>query len=154
MKALLHKPLTVALLLAVFAVSVLFSASPAEAQYHSKSDELPGLVDLTPLLIVGGVLVGGMIIYSIAKHNSKDAGEETMLSPQTAEDSESEDSATDGAEADTETDEATALLVAPEQESRLGIFFDVKDDRTLYGSKKPALDFSDLTVTAGITIGF
>jgi len=157
MKTLFHKPLTVALLLAVFAVSILFSASPAQAKWVDRSEELPGTVDITPYLIAGGVLIGGIVAYQIFKPKSGDADDdpEDLSIPVEKKATEGDESApsTDD-DPDSVTEEATFSTLSADQDSRLGVFFNVKDDRALYGTKKPALDFSDLTVTAGITIGF
>jgi len=147
MKTLKHKQLTVTLILTVLAATLLFGASPVEARWH---DESPEGANITPYLVAAGVVTVGLVAYLVLKSDSDDSadGSENLSSY-------GEESEPDGVESvlsDSEDDSEAAIEKATV--SQLGMFFDVKDDRSLYGSQNPALDFSDMTVTAGITIGF
>jgi len=158
MKTLFPKPLTVTLMLMAFAVSILFGASPVEAKWHDHSDEYPGGANVTPYLVAAGVVTAGLIAYLVLKSDSDDSADGPEDLFPTGEESEPDgaESTSSVSEDDSEspTGKATVSPLGADQESRLGLFFDVKDDRVQYGSQNPAQDFSDMTVTAGITIGF
>lgn len=156
MKTLTTKLPTIALLIAVFAVSVIFAPTTAEAKWVDRSGELPGMdLDLTPFLIAGGVLVGGLIIYKLAKSGS-DASDEESFTPTEAMSTDDENAISEETEveADDTTDYESTSIMIPQEDSKLGVFFNVTDDRRLYNAEKKTLDFSDLTVRAGFTIGF
>ncbi len=160
MKTLTPKPIVLALMLAGFALSLFVTPSTAEAGWKSHYDELPGLsdFDLTPYLVVGGALIAGAIIYKIATHQSGDTEDlDDLVIPDTEEEVSAEEPAVDDQdvlETESDTETAAALRLTPPDQSRLGLFLDVTDDTRFYGPQKDAFDFSDLTVKAGVTIGF
>lgn len=158
MKTLTHRQPTIALLIAIFAVSVLFAPSTAEAKYVDKSGDLPGFANITPVLIVGGVLIAGTVAYMIFKPKSDDAGVAPKGLPADGDASVAEEKETTSTDSDDaaeiETEEATISLQGATEQSRLGMFLNITDDRPMYDASKKTLDFSDMTVRAGITIGF
>jgi hypothetical protein len=58
----------VALALAAFVLSLFFMPSPVLAAWHDNS---PKGTDMTPVLIVGGIVVAACVVYLIVKHNNK-----------------------------------------------------------------------------------
>jgi hypothetical protein len=168
MKTLTHKLPTIALLIAVFAVSVILAPSTAEAKWVDRSDELPGMAgdfNLTPYLIAAGVLVGGVVIYKIATSGSGSSDRDSVPwseNDATADNSDSVDEATtedesaevESTRGDHSSGSSSRSILVPEEGSRIGLFFNVTDDRPLLNADKQTLDFSDLTLRAGFTIGF
>ena len=159
MKNLIHKTMAVTLA-AAFACTFILMPTPASARYHDHSDELPGIdFNPTPYLVVGGVVLAASVIYLIAKHDSKPAT--GTAKPPVMPDSGKSESAVrptaphqKPATEPQASDTTTVIPVAPEKDSRLNLYIGLTNDRVLYHSDAPAMDFSDYTVRAGVTIGF
>ena len=162
MKKLIHKTMAVTLA-AVFAGTIILTPTPASAKWHDQSGELPGFADLTPVLVIGGVLVAGSVVLLIHKHHSK----ANAANPKTKDkpDEKKADSVTNSAVApyaphqrpavEPQAPDTTAVTpVVPEKDSRLNLYIGLTNDRALYHSDAPAMDFSDYTVRAGVTFGF
>ncbi len=64
-----RKPM-IGLLLAAFTMSFVVTPSIVEAAWDDNSAALEEDVSLTPYLVVGGLLVGGLLILLIVKHGS------------------------------------------------------------------------------------
>jgi hypothetical protein len=154
MKTVFHKSLVAMLVMSMLIVSVMLAPNEAEAKWHDHSDELPGMdFNATPYFIAGGVIVGGLIIYMIASHHSKDKADTVKTSDSTATKQATPSGEGEG-NSGSQTPKQSELIPAPKQSSQLGVFFNVTDDNTHAGVMKSRSDLSDLTLRAGIKLGF
>jgi hypothetical protein len=154
MKSLFTHQMTGLAVLAVFVFATLFTPATAEAKYRDNSDQLPGMdgPNPTPYIIAGGALIGGFVLYKVFSHKSdndkKVQGPTDFSAPADGGDKlESDADATqdpDGAELSFEND----------QESRVKLYLDVTSDDNGSDDRGPAMDFSDLTVKVGLSLGF
>lgn len=63
---------TIAAALALILLWTVGGVGNAAAGYPDRSDELPGMVDIKPTLIVGGAVLAGLLALAIAKHSGND----------------------------------------------------------------------------------
>ena len=154
------KSLMIVVLLA-FAVNIVVVPS-SDAKWRDNSDDLPGMQNFpTELAIVAGVLVIGGITYFIVKKSKKDKTEKTDIGQDT------ETSTTDSViDSNSDTESVTSLdnnksvrnlnehPVSEKQKSRVGFYLNVDQDNLSNGINKSELDFSDVSVKVGFSIGF
>ena len=152
----------IAMLLALI-LFVAFAPSGANAGWDDKSDELPGMDDsdvlTTTLLITAGVVVVVGAVYLISKAGKdEDTGSDGETTPTTEveqEDSaQSNQSTTNGGDSgEGETlNQYDSNMTA--NKSQFGFYFGVSKMEPPLMEDVRARDFSDLTVKAGVTIGF
>ena len=63
--------LPVVLAILVLAWATLLPSADAQAAWHSQAGNLPGMVDLTPVLVAGAVVLGVVIVAAAVSHNAK-----------------------------------------------------------------------------------
>ena len=156
MKKLSSNPISVLLVLTVFAFTMFLTPAETQANWQSHNDEYPGLDDseVMPYLIVGGVLIGGLLIYGLVKLGSKKSPDKPVIieDAKTADD-EKETVDENDDEKTEESEELTLTDYGDLSKSKVKMYFDI-DPRGSYGSESSALDFSNKTVKVGFKLSF
>ena len=155
MKKLTSNPISVLLVLTVFAFTMFLTPAETKAAYHDHSDELPGMdFNLTPYLVVGGVLIGAALIYRLAKHSSdKTPQQPEIIEDAKAADDEKEVEDESKAETNDENEDLSLTDYGDLTKSKVNMYFDI-DPHGSYGSESSALDFSNMTVKVGFKVSF
>jgi len=148
-------PLSVILVVVLFAAQLFIVPTTAEAKWTDRSDELPGDDFPTGTVIVAAVAVGIVVGYIIYKHSKKsDSDEEGDVEVEDASES-SESSYLEGSpESIREYPSECHLVPVVTEQPTLGFYLNVTDDSQLYGPGESATDFSDVTLRAGFSIDF
>jgi hypothetical protein len=151
MRKISHMPM-IAFLLVAFIMSFFVVPSVAEAKWRSNA-EVPEGTNLTPYLVVGGILIAGVVIYAIVKHNSnkddsateegKGIGTTSLLMSSSIK----QGSATN-------PNAMSVTSVSPPKADPLHLYLDVRNniEKGSVRLMPPAL--SDVAVRAGISFGF
>ncbi|MFZ5981463.1 MAG: hypothetical protein ACOYVF_12625 [Candidatus Zixiibacteriota bacterium] len=156
MRKLSNQPISVLLVLTVFAFTMFLTPAETRAAYHDHSDELPGMdgSEFTPYLIVGGLLVGGLLIYKLAKHSSDKSAKQPDVVEEPKADQEEDDAEKADSTETTEPSENLSLIDYGDlSKTRLNMYFDV-DPQGSSVSESSALDFSNMTVKVGFRVSF
>ncbi len=157
MKSPLNLTLVSAMMIAVFSFATIFTPSTANAGWHPQDDNLPGMHEFpTGLVVLTAVVAVGAVTYLIVKKNKSDkqlpAVKKTEVNSQATEDAKA-DSINAVSSTSTEPEE-TLKSNDIQSDSKPDHFCDV-DSSPL---RTPVLDrrlrLSDLTVKAGIALGF
>lgn len=139
-------------LLAVFAFQTFCMPSTAVARWHDRSDELPGMDNnITPILIGGAVLIGGILIYKLSKKGSEDDfGTDIDTSGTKTDDTKSE---TEESSDSLNTQSSSINISSSQNKKHVGLYFDI-DHEQRDRIKNAAFDVSDITFKVGLKLGF
>jgi hypothetical protein len=155
MQTSMHKTMAVTMA-AVFALTFTLGSIPANADYRDNSGNLPSdnSSTTTILLIGAGVCLATAIVLAVTHHHSKAAANaaKSKAQPRTTDSGAVIDSTQTPVTQPADT--ATVTPVAPQKDSRLKLYFGLTNDKAAYHGDRLAMDFSDLTLKAGVTIGF
>ncbi len=149
------KSTVAALIVAVFTAYVLFTPSPAYAKWDDRSDELPGMDNSlgTYLLVGAGIVAAGTVVYLIAKSGKDDgANQKPDVTSPTSTAETTEQPAAEDDDAENQEHGTTGQLL--EKQGDLKFYFDVRPEKLDNGFDDRALGVSNMTVRAGVSLGF
>lgn len=152
MKKMSRKPM-VGLLLAAFTMSFVVTPSIAEAAWSDDSAALEEDTSITPYLVVGGLLIGGLLVYMIVKHSSskEDSASEKAKGIGMVDKSMNFSAERDCAVASGATSFAS---ISPPKAIPLHLYLDVAENAGKGSVRISSPGLSDVTVRAGISVGF
>ncbi len=154
MKSLTTTPMALMILIAVMATQLVPSSAKAG---YPRGEELPGMNGTKILLITTGVVLGGFLLYSVLKKDAdgdvKVDANKPEASPSSVTDK-SQVETTESSETEADDDAVSGRLDSSSDGHKVGFFMGLSDDSGRFGASERAMDFSDLTIKAGITIGF
>lgn len=153
MKRLFTSSGCVILTFAFFALGSVLSPTPAAARWHDNS---PKGTDLTPVLVVGGVVAAACVVYAIVKHNGKDrANKLEVITPAATQSPKSEKSDTTTVQtAPVETKLKSSDLQEKKNDTKLRFFFDAAPGESNGSESNRQLDLSNVTLKTGLTLSF
>lgn len=153
-------PVSVLLILTVFAATTFLLPSSADARWIDHSDEYPGsdgpsLGTVVALGAVACLAIGGVILMSKKNKQDKLAPESEVTETEETESVTDEETES---EADTAGSASTSGFSAPmlgeQQPSQLGLYLNIDPLSNDNGFRGKGIDLSDVTLKAGITFCF